>query len=100
MALHRYHSWEHYSSIRNIDGPFTGPPEIKDHSPNDSKRRQPASPHTPQPTRPLTGREKKRQARLERKQNRAAKKRGEAVNTSTQIEKVEALTHSMKELHV
>ncbi|OAQ22598.1 cysteine proteinase [Linnemannia elongata AG-77] len=23
-----YHSWEHYSSIRNIDGPFEGPPEI------------------------------------------------------------------------
>ncbi|KAG0287206.1 hypothetical protein BGZ96_008857 [Linnemannia gamsii] len=23
-----YHSWEHYSSIRNIDGPFDGPPEI------------------------------------------------------------------------
>ncbi|KAI7900322.1 uncharacterized protein BX663DRAFT_545040 [Cokeromyces recurvatus] len=23
-----YHSWEHYSSIRNIDGPFSGPPEI------------------------------------------------------------------------
>ncbi|KAL9537843.1 hypothetical protein MBANPS3_011412 [Mucor bainieri] len=27
--LHRYHSWEHYSSVRNIDGPYTGPPEIK-----------------------------------------------------------------------
>ncbi|CAO3638976.1 unnamed protein product [Cunninghamella echinulata] len=25
-----YHSWEHYSSIRNIDGPFTGLPEIKE----------------------------------------------------------------------
>ncbi|KAG0652685.1 OTU domain-containing 3 [Hyphodiscus hymeniophilus] len=24
-----YHAWEHYSSIRNIDGPFTGPPEVK-----------------------------------------------------------------------
>ncbi|CAO3652291.1 unnamed protein product [Mucor hiemalis] len=24
-----YHSWEHYSSVRNIDGPITGPPEIK-----------------------------------------------------------------------
>ena len=24
-----YHSWEHYSSVRNIDGPFSGPPEIK-----------------------------------------------------------------------
>ncbi|KAF9953131.1 hypothetical protein BGZ72_005660 [Mortierella alpina] len=23
-----YHSWEHYSSIRNIDGPHEGPPEI------------------------------------------------------------------------
>ncbi|KAF9920866.1 hypothetical protein FBU30_009188 [Linnemannia zychae] len=23
-----YHSWEHYSSIRNIDGPYEGPPEI------------------------------------------------------------------------
>ncbi|KAI9307804.1 hypothetical protein BJ944DRAFT_228300 [Cunninghamella echinulata] len=27
-----YHSWEHYSSIRNIDGPFTGLPEIKEQS--------------------------------------------------------------------
>jgi OTU domain-containing protein 3 len=26
----RYHSWEHYSSVRNIDGPSQGPPEIKD----------------------------------------------------------------------
>lgn len=26
--IYRYHSWEHYSSIRNIDGPFEGPPEI------------------------------------------------------------------------
>ncbi|CAO3614412.1 unnamed protein product [Cunninghamella blakesleeana] len=25
-----YHSWEHYSSIRNIDGPFNGLPEIKE----------------------------------------------------------------------
>ncbi|KAI8065413.1 hypothetical protein BC940DRAFT_304028 [Gongronella butleri] len=25
-----YHSWEHYSSVRNLDGPFTGMPEIKD----------------------------------------------------------------------
>ncbi|KAI8636727.1 hypothetical protein BD408DRAFT_448184 [Parasitella parasitica] len=24
-----YHSWEHYSSVRNIDGPNLGPPEIK-----------------------------------------------------------------------
>ncbi|GAA5814957.1 hypothetical protein MFLAVUS_008460 [Mucor flavus] len=24
----RYHSWEHYSSVRNIDGPYSGPPEI------------------------------------------------------------------------
>ncbi|CAO3703662.1 unnamed protein product [Rhizopus stolonifer] len=24
-----YHDWEHYSSIRNLDGPFTGLPEIK-----------------------------------------------------------------------
>ncbi|KAI8371550.1 uncharacterized protein BYT42DRAFT_72836 [Radiomyces spectabilis] len=30
QTLHiAYHSWEHYSSIRNIDGPFSGPPEIK-----------------------------------------------------------------------
>lgn len=27
--IHRYHSWEHYSSVRNIDGPYSGPPEIK-----------------------------------------------------------------------
>ncbi|GAN02028.1 OTU domain-containing protein 3-like [Mucor ambiguus] len=27
--VHRYHSWEHYSSVRNIDGPYSGPPEIK-----------------------------------------------------------------------
>lgn len=24
-----YHSWEHYDSVRNIDGPHTGDPEIK-----------------------------------------------------------------------
>jgi hypothetical protein len=23
-----YHSWEHYSSIRNLDGPHTGPPNV------------------------------------------------------------------------
>lgn len=28
-SIHRYHSWEHYSSVRNIDGPYSGPPEIK-----------------------------------------------------------------------
>lgn len=28
--VYRYHSWEHYSSVRNIDGPSQGPPEIKD----------------------------------------------------------------------
>ncbi|ORZ18158.1 hypothetical protein BCR42DRAFT_413269 [Absidia repens] len=27
-----YHSWEHYSSVRNIDGPYNGMPEIKDNS--------------------------------------------------------------------
>ncbi|ORY91111.1 hypothetical protein BCR43DRAFT_498523 [Syncephalastrum racemosum] len=25
-----YHSWEHYSSVRALDGPWTGPPEIKE----------------------------------------------------------------------
>lgn len=25
-----YHDWEHYSSVRNVDGPFTGPPEIRE----------------------------------------------------------------------
>ncbi|KAI7856370.1 hypothetical protein BDC45DRAFT_549285 [Circinella umbellata] len=31
QTLHiAYHSWEHYSSVRNIEGPFSGPPEIKD----------------------------------------------------------------------
>jgi hypothetical protein len=30
VVLHiAYHSWEHYSSVRNIDGPFHGPPNIK-----------------------------------------------------------------------
>ncbi|RCH89408.1 hypothetical protein CU098_009381, partial [Rhizopus stolonifer] len=30
QVLHiAYHSWEHYSSVRNINGPYTGPPEIK-----------------------------------------------------------------------
>ncbi|KAL7321353.1 hypothetical protein PS15m_001130 [Mucor circinelloides] len=30
QTLHiAYHSWEHYSSVRNIDGPYSGPPEIK-----------------------------------------------------------------------
>jgi OTU domain-containing protein 3 len=24
-----YHSWEHYSSIRNLNGPLTGPPDIQ-----------------------------------------------------------------------
>lgn len=24
-----YHNWEHYSSIRNLDGPHTGPPSVK-----------------------------------------------------------------------
>ncbi|KAI9489756.1 hypothetical protein BDB00DRAFT_841255 [Zychaea mexicana] len=24
-----YHSWEHYSSVRNLDGPFTGPPDVR-----------------------------------------------------------------------
>jgi len=24
-----YHSWEHYSSVRNADGPWSGPPEIR-----------------------------------------------------------------------
>ncbi|KAF2148999.1 cysteine proteinase [Myriangium duriaei CBS 260.36] len=24
-----YHTWEHYSSIRNLDGPHTGPPDVK-----------------------------------------------------------------------
>lgn len=24
-----YHSWEHYSSLRNIDGPHTGPPKLR-----------------------------------------------------------------------
>lgn len=24
-----YHSWEHYSSLRNIDGPHTGPPRLR-----------------------------------------------------------------------
>jgi len=31
QTLHiAYHSWEHYSSVRNIDGPSQGHPEIKD----------------------------------------------------------------------
>ncbi|KAI7888709.1 uncharacterized protein EV154DRAFT_425276, partial [Mucor mucedo] len=30
QVLHiAYHSWEHYSSVRNIDGPYTGPPDIQ-----------------------------------------------------------------------
>ncbi|KAG2234837.1 hypothetical protein INT48_000500 [Thamnidium elegans] len=29
QVLHiAYHSWEHYSSVRNINGPYSGPPEI------------------------------------------------------------------------
>lgn len=31
QVLHiAYHDWEHYSSVRNVEGPFTGPPEIKE----------------------------------------------------------------------
>lgn len=31
QVLHiAYHDWEHYSSVRNVDGPFVGPPEIKE----------------------------------------------------------------------
>ncbi|CEP13799.1 hypothetical protein [Parasitella parasitica] len=30
QTLHiAYHSWEHYSSVRNIHGPYSGPPEVK-----------------------------------------------------------------------
>ncbi|KAI8081785.1 uncharacterized protein BX664DRAFT_201146 [Halteromyces radiatus] len=31
-----YHSWEHYSSIRNVDGPYSGMPEIKTLNPSSS----------------------------------------------------------------
>ncbi|KAJ1976537.1 hypothetical protein H4R34_003947 [Dimargaris verticillata] len=27
-----YHSWEHYSSVRCVDGPHTGPPAIPNHN--------------------------------------------------------------------
>ncbi|KAI8387320.1 hypothetical protein BD560DRAFT_419793 [Blakeslea trispora] len=38
MTLHiAYHNWEHYSSVRNIEGPYSGPPEIKIHQNNPSK---------------------------------------------------------------
>ncbi|KAI9840332.1 MAG: hypothetical protein M1837_001750 [Sclerophora amabilis] len=29
MAHIAYHAWEHYSSIRNISGPHTGPPQVQ-----------------------------------------------------------------------
>ncbi|KAF2143665.1 uncharacterized protein K452DRAFT_224082 [Aplosporella prunicola CBS 121167] len=30
QVLHiAYHNWEHYSSIRNLNGPHTGPPEVR-----------------------------------------------------------------------
>ncbi|KAF7724691.1 hypothetical protein EC973_000799 [Apophysomyces ossiformis] len=36
QVLHiAYHSWEHYSSVRNLDGPFTGPPEVHSMELND-----------------------------------------------------------------
>ncbi|KAJ6258760.1 hypothetical protein Dda_6813 [Drechslerella dactyloides] len=36
-----YHSWEHYSSVRNVDGPHTGHPVVSPRTPTeDDKRRQ------------------------------------------------------------
>ncbi|KAI9836601.1 MAG: hypothetical protein M1819_001233 [Sarea resinae] len=37
-----YHVWEHYSSIRNVSGPHTGPPEVKpvNLSPEDEDRQK------------------------------------------------------------
>ncbi|KAI9253341.1 hypothetical protein EDC94DRAFT_525340, partial [Helicostylum pulchrum] len=36
QVLHiAYHSWEHYSSVRNIDGPYSGPPEINPTNPEE-----------------------------------------------------------------
>ncbi|KAK4048553.1 hypothetical protein OIV83_004721 [Microbotryomycetes sp. JL201] len=54
-----YHSWEHYSSVRRISGPHTGPPnidqvsesgsiraEVSDASPDPSAPREPTPPRT------------------------------------------------------
>ncbi|KAF3904685.1 hypothetical protein ABW21_db0208599 [Orbilia brochopaga] len=37
-----YHSWEHYSSVRNIDGPHNGLPQVspKEPSPDDKQRQK------------------------------------------------------------
>lgn len=34
-----YHSWEHYSSVRNVAGPHSGPPEVTAHPVTTSKKR-------------------------------------------------------------
>ncbi|ORX62983.1 cysteine proteinase [Hesseltinella vesiculosa] len=38
-----YHSWEHYSSVRNLDGPMTGMPEIKEKSLDEEEDPQPST---------------------------------------------------------
>ncbi|KAK6338069.1 hypothetical protein TWF696_001540 [Orbilia brochopaga] len=35
-----YHDWEHYSSIRNIDGPHTGLPAVSPREPTDEEKRR------------------------------------------------------------
>ncbi|EON60813.1 hypothetical protein W97_00022 [Coniosporium apollinis CBS 100218] len=44
-----YHTWEHYSSIRNLDGPHTGPPKVceKALSPEEERRQKEKLEKTP-----------------------------------------------------
>ncbi|TPX47480.1 hypothetical protein SeMB42_g03304 [Synchytrium endobioticum] len=42
-----YHSWEHYSSVRNMDGPMDGPPAIVVRQPGATKEPDSDAPGTP-----------------------------------------------------
>ncbi|KAJ9627829.1 hypothetical protein H2203_003047 [Taxawa tesnikishii (nom. ined.)] len=44
-----YHTWEHYSSIRNLDGPHTGPPnvQVKALSPQEEEKQKEKLAQTP-----------------------------------------------------
>ncbi|KAJ7156172.1 hypothetical protein C8R46DRAFT_1165706 [Mycena filopes] len=74
----RYHDWEHFSSIRNLKGPHTGPPIVRETPPYPYPPSPSSSSSDPNPKQSKADAKERKRMEVERKRLEAEKKRADA----------------------
>ncbi|KAF7344992.1 hypothetical protein MVEN_01662000 [Mycena venus] len=75
----RYHDWEHFSSIRNLKGPHTGLPAVRETPPYPS----PTSEHAPNPKQSKADAKERKRMEREAQRERKNKQREHAAENSS-----------------